>query len=255
MGKKEKPRKPSQSPAELKRIIRRLLESLADIYQGGESLPNFEAKGPAGPEGFPLNVSYLLRHFQDHPNELKAIKRRLGDSDEAASHIWLEAQMIQLREEYPCLTRWVDDIHFRSTAGTKDGDFWIKVKENMALKGNRKAAIDLWHYNQCIEELAQRHRDDVEAPDLFAPMIRRKAIRDADKMEETNRDLYDRFLDLTNPEYGDGMKIKDAYGVIEDQFGVGRRRAAQIVASQREQHGEAPRKPGQHGPRQIKKGE
>lgn len=252
MGKKEKPK---QSSAELKRIIKRLLESLADIYPGGESLPNFEEKGPPGPEGFPLNVSYLLRHFQDHPNELKAIKRRLGDSDEAASHIWLEATMIQLRKKHPCLTRWVDDIHFRSTAGTRDGDFWIKVKESMVLKGDREAAIDLWHYHQCIEELAQRHHEDPRAPDLYAPTVRRKAIRDADKLEEQNQKMYYRFLELIDPEYGEGMKIGDAYGVLEDQFGLSRSRLKAIISSQREQHGEEPRKPGQRGPGRLKKGE
>lgn len=235
-------RRPKQSLEALRLIIKELLSDHAVVYQGGDSFINFEELGPRESGGLPLNAAYIRRYFQNHPEEMRSISRYFADKDEADSHLLLEIKLWEMRLHNPTLASPVDHIHFRSTAGHKDAEWALNVAKNKAKKGNWEAWNQIWNYNRAIDVLAQWfHTNNVE---LYATFVRRKAIRDADKLDEKKKEYYERFLELTDKEYGEGKSIGDAYLNLERESGVSRRRLEQIIADMRVAYGGIPRKRG-----------
>lgn len=266
---------------QMRLTVMQLLEDHSQIYQGGESFPDFAELGPATAEGhFPLNATLIRRYFQNHPKEMNAISRYFLDGQEAQSHILLEAKLWEMRRELPDVVGPVDVIHFRSTAGNKDakairdradlnGRVYGKYrqlerqgKEPEAIKSmiardeklmpERIAAI-VAHVerNGARSESFMRIYDcciDLisiwflnQGVDLYATLARRKTIREEKAGEEFNKQLYYRYMDLE----AEGKKAKDIKDIISgENGGISHRRIEQIVESQREQEGEEKRPRG-----------
>ena len=151
-------KRPPQSLDELTTIIKQLLSTWAEVYQGGDSFINFEELGPRQPGGLPLNAAAIRRWFQSHPHETKMVKRRPLDSEEAFSFFWLEARIAELRHRLPTLVGPVLDVHLRSTAGHRDADWAL---ETLQKKADEEWELDLRAKNGDIaakRELWRRER-------------------------------------------------------------------------------------------------
>lgn len=210
---------------QMRLTVMQLLEDHSQIYQGGESFPDFAELGPATAEGhFPLNASLIRRYFQDHPKEMQAISRYFLDSQEAESHLLLEGKLRELRSQLPDVVGPVDAIHFRSTAGNKDAQH---VRD--LAKESFDAASFIRIYDCCIDLLALWFV--MQNIELYATFARRKTIREEKKAEEFNKRLYYRYMDLE----AQNKKAKDIKDIISaEEAGLSHRRIEQIVQSQRE---------------------
>lgn len=266
---------------QMRLTVMTLLEDHSQIYQGGESFPDFAELGPATAEGhFPLNATLIRRYFQHHPKEMNSISRYFLDSQEAQSHILLEAKLWEMRRELPDVVGPVDIIHFRSTAGTKDakairdradllGRVYGRYKQ-LARQGKepsdirsiiaRDEKITPQRVAEIVEHVAwsgarsqsfMRIYDcciDLlalwflnQGIDLYATLARRKTIREDKAGEEFNKQLYYRYMDLQV----EGKKSKDIKDIISaENCGISHRRIEQIVESQREEAGEEKRPRG-----------
>lgn len=146
-----------QSFEELRITVIQLLEDHSQIYQGGESFPDFAELGPATAEGhFPLNASLIRRYFQDHPKEMRVVSRYFLDSEEAKSHLLLEGKLWEMRKQLPDVVGPVDIIHFRSTAGNKDAN---AIRQKADLHGRVYG-----RYRQLVKKQLQKKE---KAPETF----------------------------------------------------------------------------------------
>lgn len=271
----------SLSFEQMRLTVMQLLEDHSQIYQGGESFPDFAELGPATAEGhFPLNATLIRRYFQNHPKEMNAISRYFLDGQEAESHILLEAKLWEMRRALPDVVGPVDVIHFRSTAGNKDAKA-IRDRANlngrvygkyMQLERREKKQEDIRSVIAREENISPERVTEIvqhvqmfgprsesfmriydccidllsiwflnQGIDLYATAARRKTIREEKAGEEFNKTLYYRYMDLES----EGKKAKDIKDIIRgENGGISHRRIEQIVESQREQEGEEKRPRG-----------
>lgn len=122
--------------------IIQLLEDHAHIYQGGESHPDFEEKGPPGPGGNVINAAFTRRNFGtipdgDDPKDPQSKQSEWEKDSEARSHERLWEALQEMRVVAPLLAGSIDDVHFRSTAGQKDGNH---VREKAKARGEAEEA-------------------------------------------------------------------------------------------------------------------
>jgi hypothetical protein len=253
--------------------IVRLLKSFSDVWQGGQSFPDFAEMGPQGPEGFPFNAEYIRRFFQDHV-ERETIRHRPLEDAEAQSHGLVIGALEQLEKDFPQLAGAVYDMFFRCSAGHAD---YEKLKQDVQTAKDEVLAL-----RQKTAEMERRYAADGESrfghfvdygdaldtlkrkmvlirrfawcewglnfltvvliyKELFAPNVKRKAIRDAEEAVEANKRIYLRYCDLTEVE---NKKAKDAYSTLEHEEGLSRGRLEEIIRLQREMAGEPKRTPG-----------
>lgn len=240
----------------------RLLQGFPDLWQGGSGLVDFAEAGPHGPEGFPFNAEYIRRFFQGHV-EKHTIRNRPLEDAEAESYALILSAIQALHKMFPDLMAAVENVFFRVTAGHADYQLLKQTntryqqevaafKDAMVQLSKNGDKVDRDDYEIAAKKASFVRRFarcewginvitvDLLDEELFAPNIRRKAIKNAEAADEANRRIYHRHEDLRN----EGKTAKDALDILSDEEGLSQERLRTIVRMQRELAGEPPRKQG-----------
>jgi hypothetical protein len=196
---------------------------------------DFPQNGSVPPRrgGDPLSAPYILRYFQEHPEEMAEVQRHFGDTEEADVHILLEVHLREWRLYNPELARALDDIYLRSTA---DPGVAEEIRL-IARKGFEHAEILIANHDMAITLLAiwfWKQRVDLFAVEVTG-RVRRRRIRTVSRHER----CYQRYKDLIDPEQFDMISGEALRKLVEEE-GLSRSHLKKIMKWQREIHGDPP---------------